>query len=300
MVHCCLQRDRYREIGFEAAICHPAPPREVLSAALAYAGDMAKVIEACFYQASIPRTTIRTMLQCSDSRVAVPAAIGHWQAVRQEGHDEILDEAWRQAILRAPVGGTGGSVHDDYWVGEIMSADPLLAEEWLLLKFGPRGDLHFWRVERAVTKILMTLAAGGRMRVLMGLRPDPWNEELVKLLVGDDHEIYEALLGAQSLASWHLAPLTGKPDGHGWRAKALQALDHGRASEDIAEAPLGRSHGWSGSESEMWAGWRRSFEALLDDTDRRIARIGERGAEITKEYESLALARERGGTVHGW
>ena len=300
MVHCCLQRDRYREIGFEAAICHPAPPREVLSAALANAGDMAKVIEACFYQASIPRTTIRTMLQCSDSRVAVPAAIGHWQAVRQEGHDEILDEAWRQAILRAPVGGTGGSVHDDYWVGEIMSADPLLAEEWLLLKFGPRGDLHFWRVERAVTKILMTLAAGGRMRVLMGLRPDPWNEELVKLLVGDDHEIYEALLGAQSLASWHLAPLTGKPDGHGWRAKALQALDHGRASEDIAEAPLGRSHGWSGSESEMWAGWRRSFEALLDDTDRRIARIGERGAEITKEYESLALARERGGTVHGW
>ena len=299
MVHCCLRRDRYREIGFEAAICHPAPPSDVLSAALDNAGDMANVIEACFSQGLIPRTTTRTMLQCSDARVAGPAAIGHWQAVNQEGRDGTLDEDWRRAILRAPVGGTG-PVHDDYWVGEIMSADPLLAEEWLLLKFGPRGDLHFWRVEHAVTRIVMTLAAERRTRVLMGLRPDPWNEELVKLLVGDDHEIYGKLLGIQSLARLHLAPLTGKPDGHGWRAKALQALAHGRATDEIAEATLGRSHEWSGSESEMWTGWRCAFEALTDDNDRRIVRIGERGAEITKEYESLALARERDGAVHGW
>ena len=121
----------------------------------------------------------------------------------------------------------------------------------------------------------------------------------MKLLVGDDDEIFGELLGLEELAPLHLAPLTGKPDGKGWRAKALLALDEGKSSDEIAEATLGTSHGWSGSESEMWAGWRRSFEALLDDGDRRVARIGQRGAEIVKKEESRALAGERYRAVHG-
>ena len=299
IVHRCLRSDRYRAIGFAAAICHPASPREILSAAIGNAGDMAKVIEMCFYQGLVPSTTTLTMLQCGDSRVAGPAAIGLWQAVTREGRGGTLDEAWRRAILRAPVGELGGSAHGDYWIGEIMSADSRLAEEWLLLKFGRHGDLHFWRVEDVVTKIIPTLSAERRTRVLMGLRPDRWNEALMRLLVGDDDEIYGKLLGLEELAPLHLAPLTGKPDGKGWRAKALQALDRGMTCDEIAEATLGTSHGWSGSESEMWAGWRRSFEALRDDGDRRIARIGQRGAEIVEGEESRALAGERYRAVHG-
>ena len=299
IAHCCLRSDRYRAIGFAAAICHPAPPKEILSAALGNAGDMAEVIETCFYQGLVPSTTTQAMLQCRDSCVAGPTAIGHWQAVRREDRDGTLDDAWRRAILRAPVGEPSGSAHADYWIGEIMSADSRLAEEWLLLKFGQHGDLHFWTVEDVVTKIMPTLDAERRTRVLMGLRPDQWNEGLVRLLVGDDDEIYGRLLGLKELAPLHLEPLTGKPDGNRWRSKALQALDRGMTCDEIAEATLGTSHGWSGSESEMWAGWRRSFEALLDDVDRRVARIGERGAEIVKEEELRALARERYQAVHG-
>ena len=299
IVHCCLKNDRYRALGFEAAICHPAPPSEIISAALGNAGDMAEVIETCFYQGLVPSTTTRAMLRCPDSQVAGPTAIGLWQAVTREGRDGTLDEAWRRAILLAPVGEPGGSAHGDYWIGEIMSADYRLAEEWLLLKFGEHGDLHFWRVEDIVTKIVPTLDPERRTRVLMGLRPDPWNEGLVRLLIGDDDEIYRKLLGLEELALLHLAPLRGKPDGDRWRAKALRALERGLSCDDIVEATLGTSHGWTGSESEMWAGWRRSFEALLDDVDRRIARIGERGAEIVKEDELRALAGERYRAVHG-
>lgn len=299
IVHRCLGSDRYRAIGFAAAICHPAPPREVLSAALGNAGDMAEVIETCFYQGLVSSTTTQAMLQCRDSSVAGATAIGQWQAVRREGRNETLDEAWRRAILRAPVGAPDGSARSGYWIGEIMSADSRLAEEWLLLKFGLHGDLQFWRAEDVVTRIIPTLGAERRTRVLRGLRPDPWNEGLMKLLVGDDDEIFGELLGLEELAPLHLAPLSGKPDGKGWRAKALRALDEGKSSDEIAEATLGTSHGWSGSESEMWAGWRRSFEALLDDGDRRVARIGQRGAEIVKEEESRALAGERYRAVHG-
>ena len=299
IVRRCLGDEQYREIGFATAISHPAPSEEVLSAALADAGGTGELIEACFYQGLIPGTTTRAMLQCEDPRVAVSAAIGHWQAVAQGNRDGALDETWRRAILRAPVGEGGRSAHETYWIGEIMSADSGLAEEWLLLKFSAHGDLRFWTVEEALTKIVPTLEAERRLRVLLGLRPDSRNAELVKLLVGDDDEIYGKLLDAEDLASFHLAPLVGKPDEKGWKARARLALDRGIGTDEIARATLGTSHGWSGIESEMWAGWRRSFEGLLDDPDRRISRIGERGAELVKEHESRALTRERHMAVHG-
>ena len=222
IVRRCLRDERYREIGFAAAISHPAPPEEVLSAALANAGEMGKRIEACFYQGLIPGATTRALLQCHDARVAVSAAIGLWQAVTQEDRDGTFDEAWRRAILRAPA---GRSVHDEYWIGEIMSADSHLAEEWLLAKFGQHGELHHWMVENAVAKILPTLSARQRTRVLTGLRPDPWNSDLVKLLVRDDGEIYRKLLDAEGLAPFHLAPLVGKPDEKGWRVGISDELE---------------------------------------------------------------------------
>ena len=49
----------------------------------------------------------------------------------------------------------------------------------------------------------------------------------------------------------------------------------------------------------MWAGWRRSFEALLDDPHHEIASIGRRGVESTKSDERRALERERYQAVHG-
>ncbi|MCY4056427.1 MAG: hypothetical protein OXG44_00355, partial [Gammaproteobacteria bacterium] len=77
------------------------------------------------------------------------------------------------------------------------------------------------------------------------------------------------------------------------------ALEKEKTTEEIAQATLGRSHGWSGLESAMWAGWRRSFEALLNDGDPRIACIGQRGAEIAEKCERSAIERERFEAVHG-
>ena len=81
--------------------------------------------------------------------------------------------------------------------------------------------------------------------------------------------------------------------------KAIKALDKGIETDKVARATLGTLHGWSGLESEMWAKWRRSFEALVDDGDRRISRIGQQGAEIAEKWEGTALKRERYEAVHG-
>ena len=131
IVRRCLRDERYREIGVAAAISHPSPPEEALSAALANAGEMGERIEACFYQGLIPGTTTRAMLQCEDPSCR---SVGRYRSLaggcageRRRGTRRCVG----RAILRAPVGEIGRSVHDTYWIGEIMSADSDLAEEWL-------------------------------------------------------------------------------------------------------------------------------------------------------------------------
>lgn len=77
------------------------------------------------------------------------------------------------------------------------------------------------------------------------------------------------------------------------------ALGKGFRIVEIVEATLGRSHSWSGRESDMWAEWQRSFEALLDDPNHEIVSIGRRGVERTGGDERRALERERYEAVHG-
>ena len=56
-----------------------------------------------------------------------------------------------------------------------------------------------------------------------------------------------------------------------------------------------------GSESEMWAGWRRRFEALkeIDEIDSRVFDLARQGAKVTSEREEQAHKRDRYRAVHG-
>ena len=158
----------------------------------------------------------------------------------------------------------------------------------------------FWTVEEALTKIVPTLAAERRLRVLMSLRPDSWNDDLVKLLVGDDDAIYGKLLDAEDLASFHLAPLVGKPDEKGWRAKSTLGSRQGhRDRRDSQGDPWNVTRLGLVSRVRCGQGGGGRSKGCLTIPDRRISRIGERGAESVKEHESRALTRERHMAVHG-
>ena len=211
----------------------------------------------------------------------------------------LLYDSWRQAILRAPADETQISQHDEYWLVEILSKNRRMAEEWLVSKFGRRdGGDGSWRVEGIAVKLVSVLDAAQRARVLAELRSNCHAEKLVKGLVAADVDLYRELLERRELAEYHLAPLAGKPC-ETWRRMALLALGKGYSVEDIVYATLGRSHSWSGPVSKMWAEWKRAFETLLNDVDRRIVRIGERGAEITGERKRHELEIEHYQAVHG-
>ena len=297
----CLGTDDYRVLGIRAVATHAEPPPELLATALRTAGDFSQQVDAWCLRGEVPPATLQKMLRSTDARVAVAAAIGCWCGhSRAIEDDHRLPDGWREAILRAPADETRLSQHEEYWLGEILSKNNRLAEDWLLSKFGRHDQSPgSWRAEEIAVKIVPGLDSRQRARVLVALRSDRHAEDLVKQLVADDLDLYRDLLKIERLARFHLTPLTGKPEGEAWRAMALLALAKGFTTDETAQAALGRSHSWSGLESDMWAEWRRSFEALLDDAHQDIASIGRRGVEIMERDERRALERERYQAVHG-
>ena len=78
-----------------------------------------------------------------------------------------LYNEWRRAILRAPADTTHVSQHDEYWLGEILSRNSALAEEWLVSKFGRGSDDPgpSWGVNGIAIKIVSLLDSEQRARV---------------------------------------------------------------------------------------------------------------------------------------
>ena len=297
----CLDTDDYRVLGIHAVVTHADPPQDLLTTALTASGSFPQQVDAWCLRGEVPPATLHKMLCSEDARVAVAAAIGCWCGhSRATEDDRRLPDGWREAILRAPAEETRLSQHEEYWLSEILSKNNRLAEVWLLSKFGRAGqNTGSWEVEEIAVKIVSGLDSRQRARVLAALRSDCHAEELVKHLVADDVDLYRDLLKNESLARLHLSPLTGRPEGETWRVKALVALAMGFAIEDIVQAALGRSHSWSGRESDMWVEWRLAFEALLGDAHHDIASIGRRGVEIIRKDEQRALERERYEAIHG-
>ena len=296
----CLKHRNYRGLGTHVVLTHSRPPRELLTRALAVAGDLPQVVNACCLRGEVPAVTLCQMFRADDSRVAVAAAIGHWCAVRQRAdREDLLDDAWRQAVLRASGNPTGMSQHDEYWIGKILSQNSRLAEDWLLSQFGRSGHGPVpWALQEIAVGLVPRLDAGQRARVLMGLHPDSGADRLVNCLVDDDINLYRKLLDTEALDAFHLAPLAGTPS-PSWRSKAKLALDHGYLFGDVAGASFPRTCFTAGSVSKMWAAERLAFEALLDDPDWRIGRVGKSGAEQAAERERQAARIERYDAVHG-
>ncbi len=298
----CLGTADYQVLGIQAVLISSSPPPDLLATALGVAKYFPHLIHTFCLRREVPLGTLKTMFHSEDARVAVAAAIGYWCGHRLEANDDCPPppEGWREAVLRAPADEAGVSQHEEYWLSQVLLQDGRLAEEWLLSKFGEEDhNAASWSVEQIGIKILPALDTRQRSRVLAAMRPGFHGDEFVRHLVANDLELYRELLGIEHLAPFHLSPLAGKPDSTGWRAKVKLALAKGFAIEKITRATLGRWNSWSGNESEMWAGWRRSFAALIDDVDHDVASIGQYGVEITKRDEDRTLMGERYEAVHG-
>ena len=295
----CLDKDEYRWMAVETVLTQREAPTDLFSAALCHAADMPHLEDFMkFSRDEIPEIVTSAMLHSNVTRIAVAAATGYWLD-QERVMPESLKAAWRQAILRSAQGEASGR-SNHYWIGEILSQDGDLASDWLVSNVTTESTSH-WMTHDLAKTTAQSLGQEQRQNVLTRLCAADAVfalPEVFKVLVGGDLDLYRQLVDSEQLKEHHLDPLEGSLDAT-WREMALIARDRGYSVQDVLHATLGRIRSWVGPASDMWAGERRGFEALLNDADDRIAAIGRAGIEYTSMREQEATARETAEAVEG-
>ena len=301
LVHRCLDKDLYEQLAVSIIIKHPNPQPYLLTSAILKAGAMLDVVNTGLLWGLVPTETLTAMFHTDDPRIAVAAAIGHWSADPKGSINEALAEPWRQAFLRSTLDDAERSQVSEYLVGEILASDSDLASEWLILALSHRNS-RFGNLLNLAQEAVRGMNSRQRRSVLKALPVDNNRsfDDIVQVLVGEDLNLYRELLDSPQLTKYHLAPLATLPD-QPWAMKAILALNAGYSVNAVIEATTLNGGLWRGSESEMWARWRKRFEALNEnkETDSRIFDLARQGAKVTSEREEQAQKRDRYRTVHG-
>ena len=301
LVRRCLDEPLYEQLAVSTIIKHANPQPDLLEAAMLKAGAMLDVVNTGWLWGLVPTQTLTAMFHADDPRIAVAAAIGYWSADPKGTINKALAESWRQAFLRSTLDDADRSQLSEYLVGEILTNDSELASEWLILALS-HSNSWFGNLLNLAQEAIRGMNSRQRRSVLEALSADSNGsfDEIVQVLVGEDLNLYRELLDSPQLTEYHLAPLATMLD-QPWAMKAILALNAGYSVNAVIEATILNGGLSSGSESEMWAGWRRRFEALNEneETDSRISDLARQGAKLTSEREEQAQKRDRYRAVHG-
>jgi hypothetical protein len=294
IVEQCLSHGTYKWAAIPMVLALDQPPEGILMRTLSSLPGAGELIKILCLRGEVPVDTLSRLLKHDDPLIAAAAAYGEWNAdPRSVVRPALLDD-WREAVRQA-------SDDDDYWLREVFVADPSLAYEWLRRRL-PEHSATVYRRERAVNGAIGVLDTDQRLSLLQMLDKDSLGgHEMVFRLVGNDLGLYRELLSDEGAKAWHLAPLSGTPEG-AWIEKASLALDAGYEPREIARAAYGypvMTIEWVGKESAKWSEWASKFESLLQHVDQGIRSVGEAGKGIADRRIPGALEEERDEEVYG-
>ncbi|MEA2690909.1 MAG: hypothetical protein QOJ16_296, partial [Acidobacteriota bacterium] len=296
----CLVLEPYRWLATELILKSQVPSEDLLTRALQQAEELPQIVNTLCQRGRVPIPTLRKILHHSHWTTALAAAVGEWCALpRGEVREEIRSD-WRAALVRAQTedhAATPGIQSLQYWLGVILAGDPELALEWLLGQLSEKG-LRQVSAEEPIGRVVAALDRRQRLQVLKALDGKaPYG--LVTLLVGQDIEIYGALLSSEPLRPLHLEPLERVPD-ETWIELALCALEACYEVEILAEAAFEGRHTFFGAGVEHWSRWVQAFTNLERDPRPEAKRIARLGKHLAEERVLAARAAERQMAINGF
>ena len=159
----------------------------------------------------------------------------------------------------------------------------------------PAGNKRAMRTVLSGEVSLPAVSDGYQPQVLRRTRDTHGCRRLARKLIGNNVQLYKAVVSDKKIKYLHLTPLKENVD-PSWVAVALNA---GYSAEEVARAIRGYSWSWSGNESDMWSTWFERFCGLCSHSDRDVREVGRIGCEDTAAMRDRALAREREEAVHG-
>ena len=287
----CFESKEYIGSGLAFVLTLPDPPQDLVDLALRQAGGYSELIEALCLRGQVREDIVRQLLCHPDRRIMEAAAHGEWYA-DPEGHvRQSLLGPWRRVVINSWC---------DYWVKEVLEQNHDLAVGWLLNHLDELPAFPSKTEEDTIGTAVRVLDLNARTLILTRIPPGLRCLFVIKALVGNELTLYQELLANESLAAFHLVPLSGIPD-ELWMEKAQIGLTKFRPQQ-IAEAAFSTVEvdlTW-GNMSDYWREWVQAFGKVSQHPDERISEIGRVGkAQALRRYKS-ALADERNEAIYGW
>jgi len=274
-------------------------PRDLRELALSQVQGREHLVKTLLMRDRLDEETIRELLTHESDRVASGTAEVLWQSEAlgsppMETAPETVRELWREVVV--------DRVDDGHWLPKAFEHDSQLAHRWVENQIRSRSEfdhLNFSHrdTEEAAVDMLSRATRKSLLNTLFELDEDirPLTYNWVRLLVGDDLDLYQHLLDQNVEADLHLSVLIGKPEGKSWTEKAGLAAEAGYTPEQIAQASSstrGIAGVWKGPWSEVWKEWSEAFRNL-ESEDPRVKQAIELGEQIATERAEQAAERER-------
>ncbi len=275
-----------------------SPPPDLIQQAIQVLNESpykTNIVENTCFREIVPIETMRLLLNQNDPQIVNAAAHGEWGSNPQGIVRLELYKDWRDAVVEKGL--------SDYWLSEVFSKDSEIAYAWLLTNINKISWIDYSEDVQTVSTAIRGLNTANKLELLRIIKPDIHLANLVRIIVGDDIDLYRSLLNNKALSPLHLEPLFGNPDNEIWITKAKEALTNDYPPEEIALASIygAYSHAisWSGHESNMWQEWTNRFSSLQKDCDTRIQKIGDEGIKFSETHRQQALKEEKFEEVYG-
>ena len=288
LIKTCLDLTELRRAALMAVLVTSQASPDLVELSFARLDGMADLVEFWCARGEVGEHVTERFLRHPDPAIASAAAGGIWYKERSQAANR---SGWRDAILAS-------TAEHDYNLEEVFRAHPDIAADWLKARMRENADV-FWRRSHVVATATSVLSVDQRRVLLSEIRDEVWAHDVVGLIVGDDVDVFRALLQAEQLRDYHLTPLHGQPN-EKWVTKARVAVEAGYSPDQLVGAAFGYSSGWSGSESAMWGEWVERFVWLQQQPDEAMRATGKLGSEFATAKKENALIRERAAAVHGY
>ena len=293
LTHICLQNEALRGAAILSILKHRDPPSELVDEAMSLISGFSGVVKTmCLRKEIHEDQIIKRLLTHQDEEISSAAAQGIWFSPPKHVVPDAVMPEWCQAVIRS---------RETYFISDVMTFHPELAYDWLSGYINEDKDEYF-QYDRAIHATASVLDAGSRRNLLKIIPAKYHFSEAVYSIIGDDLNVYRALLDNERLKIFHLVPLNWS-DREIWVDKARLALDAGYSPSEISLAVYGFpffGFSWTGNESIERQKWVDKFDKLCSHPEKGIQAIGQAGKEDAEREKQNALEREKQEEIYGF
>ena len=290
----CFQTDRLKANAIQIILTQENAPDDLKQDALNAAYQFPDVLEQLLWSNQLSQAVIRKLFNHPNKSLVGRLAVTEWQRKPKATIASWIRPLWEQAIIEY-------CEDDDYWLGEIFSAEKELGIKWLKRKFEDTTFMPF-QYKRSIENIIAGLNLEERLE-LLNIVPDKYfYHSIISKLVGNDPALYKSLLQSSRAESYLLSPLHRPILDSAWVEFAKLASQHGYATEQIVEytfIAIGKVFSWSGNYSEVWKNWGQKFKAVIEHEDETIRHIAARGLQISSKRYEEERKKEHDAEVYG-